>query len=77
MENTNVENRQLKQYIRDNLKIIAFNKDWTSFHLENNYKKLMRFCDYENYGELDIGVHCCQAYLIFLPCIYLRLVTTE
>ena len=48
MENTSVENRQLKQYIRDNLKIIAFNKDWTNFHLENNYKKLMRFCDFEN-----------------------------
>ena len=47
MENNNVENIQLKQYIRDNLKTIAFEKDWTEAHLEDTHTKLMRFCDFE------------------------------
>lgn len=54
MQNNNVENRQLYQYIRDNLKTIAFEKDWTDGHLEDSCTKLMRFCDYDGNGQLDI-----------------------
>ena len=54
MDQLNVENRTLKHYIHVNLKLIAFERDWTSTHLRDNKDKLDRFSNYNGIGELDI-----------------------